>query len=59
LGYDEASTRSAAAVDDLLPEAPSPQDSLREWRERILNWVLYGLALLGVFAVIGGVSLRL
>jgi PAS domain S-box-containing protein len=47
------------AVDDLTVEIPSPKDSLQEWREWILNWVLKGLALLGVFAVIGAVKLRL
>ena len=46
-------------MDDLPDEVPSPKESLREWRERILNWVLNGLAFFGVFAVIGGVRLRL
>jgi two-component system cell cycle sensor histidine kinase/response regulator CckA len=47
------------AVDDLPDEAPSPKDSLREWRVQILNWILYGLAAFGVFALIGGERLRL
>jgi PAS domain S-box-containing protein len=46
-------------VDDLPHHASSSKDSLREWRAQILNWILYGLAFLGFFAVIGGVNLRL
>ena len=46
-------------MDELPDEVPSPKDSLREWREQILNWVLYGLAFFGVFAVVGGLKLRL
>jgi PAS domain S-box-containing protein len=46
-------------VEDRPESAPSPQDALQQWRERILNWVLNGLAIFGVFALIGGVKLRL
>ena len=46
-------------MDDPHDEAASPQESLQEWREWILNWVLNGLAFFGGFAVIGGVKLRL
>ncbi len=37
----------------------SPADSLREWREQILSWVLNGVAFFGAFAALGGVKLRL
>jgi signal transduction histidine kinase len=47
------------AVDELFENVPSPKDSVREWREQILDWVLYGLAFLGLFAVLGGVNSRL
>jgi signal transduction histidine kinase/CheY-like chemotaxis protein len=47
------------AVDELPDEVPSPRDSLRRWRERILNWVLNGLAFFGAFVVIGAVKTRL
>jgi PAS domain S-box-containing protein len=47
------------AVDDIPSEARLPQESLQEWRERILNWVLYGVAFFGVVALLGGVKLRL
>ena len=46
-------------MDDPHDEAASPQESLQEWREWILKWVLNGLAFFGGFAVIGGVKLRL
>ena len=44
---------------DLPAEGPSPQDSLQEWRVRILNWVLYGVAIFGLLVLIGEVGLRL
>ena len=45
---------------DVLPdEAASPKDFLQEWRQQILSWVLNGLAVLGGFAVLGAVKLRL
>jgi signal transduction histidine kinase/CheY-like chemotaxis protein len=46
-------------LDEFPDEIPSPQDSLREWRERILNWVLNGLSVFGAFAVIAAVRARL
>jgi signal transduction histidine kinase len=46
-------------VDDLPAPASSPQDSLRGWRAQILNWILYGLAAVSVFAAIGEVKLRI
>jgi signal transduction histidine kinase len=47
------------AVDSLPEIVSSPKQSLREWRLQVLNWVLYGLAFLGVLAVIGEARLRL
>ena len=47
------------AVDEFPDEVPPPKDSLREWREQILNWVLCGCAFFGSFAVIGEARLRL
>ena len=46
-------------VDDHPEPAPSPKDSLQQWREGILNWVLNGLAFFGIFVLAGGVKLRL
>ena len=46
-------------MDELPDEVLSPKDSLQRWRERILNWVLNGIAFFGAFAAIGGVKLRL
>jgi len=48
-----------SAVDDPADQALLPRKPLQEWRAQILNWILYGLAFFGVFAVIGEVKLRL
>ena len=48
-----------SAVDELPDAVSSQKDSLRKWREQILNWVLYGCAFFGSFAVIGEAKLRL
>ena len=51
--------RREEPVEDLPAQGPSPQESLQEWRLRILNWVLYGLAVFGVFVLIGVAGIRL
>ena len=43
-------------MDNPHDEVPSPKESVQEWREQILNRVLYGLAFFGLFTLLVGVK---